>query len=63
MTAHEDALAVLKHERAVQAINYQSSVDKQMRVAMKLRKELELTSEAYEKVVAELREELRKSQE
>jgi hypothetical protein len=34
-----------------------------MRVAMKLRKELELTSEAYEKVVAELREELRKSQE
>jgi len=34
-----------------------------MRVATKLRKELELTSEVYEKVVAELREELRKSQE
>jgi hypothetical protein len=48
-------LSSLENKHRAEFINWQTSLDKQTRLADRFRQELEVTAEAYEKVVSGLR--------
>ena len=55
-------LSSLENKHRAEFINWQTSLDKQTRLADRFKQELEMTAQVYEKVVSDLRGELAQSQ-
>lgn len=55
-------LSTIENKHRAEYINWQTSLDKQVRISDRFKQELKMTAEAYEKVISGLKEELAMSQ-